>query len=239
MTLTPIPVTLYNDPYGWERGEAARTDRFLRQPRPMRPRSSYKAPPSQSLIYSAVLQSMAEHGPRRMNMALAARIADTDRQLLYRNWPDRNVLVRESAESELQRVLFVASDLRSEQEGLCRVAEQIVRAARMAREHPVTRTTVRTDPDLLRSALLDTDTRLHGRARYWLGGLFPGPLARTIPHMYRLPDVLLTVAAPFALTPPEEPHTDSERSQLDARLRTALHMCLGIAPDCPCTATPP
>ncbi|MEU9617681.1 MULTISPECIES: hypothetical protein [unclassified Streptomyces] len=51
----------------------------------MRPRSSYKAPPPQSLIYSAVVQSMAEHGPRKMNMALAARIAETDRQLLYRH----------------------------------------------------------------------------------------------------------------------------------------------------------
>ncbi|WP_406382423.1 TetR/AcrR family transcriptional regulator [Streptomyces sp. NBC_01618] len=235
----------------------------------MRPRSSYKAPPSQTLIYSAVVQSMAEHGPRKMNMALAARIAETDRQLLYRNWPDRQVLVREAAESELQRVLFVASDLLSEQEGVCQVAEMIVRAARMVREHPVTRTTARTDPDLLRNALLDMDTRLHGRARYWLEGLFPEPLARTLPPMYWLRDVLLTIAAPFALTPPEEPHTDSgpadsshadysrpdtsrpdtsrtntsrtntSRAALDRRLRVTLHVCLGAAPDCPCTSASP
>ncbi|MFB6715728.1 hypothetical protein ACFCZY_39655 [Streptomyces sp. NPDC056237] len=88
----------------------------------MRPRSFYKAPPSQSLIYSAVVQSMAEHGPRKMNMALAARIAETDRQLLYRNWPDRQVLIHEATERELQRVLFVAGDLLSEHEGVCRVA---------------------------------------------------------------------------------------------------------------------
>lgn len=174
-----------------------------------------------------------------MNMALAARIAETDRQLLYRNWPDRQVLIHEATERELQRVLFVAGDLVSEQEGVCRVAEQIVRAARTVREHPVTRTTARTDPDLLRSALLDMDTRFHGRARYWLGNLFPGPLARTIPHMHWLPDILLTIAAPFALAPPEEPHTDSERSDLDWRLRVTLHLCLGAAPDCPCAATSP
>ncbi|MFE7106195.1 hypothetical protein ACFU98_12455 [Streptomyces sp. NPDC057575] len=205
----------------------------------MRPRSSYKAPPSLSLVYSAVLQSMAEHGPRKMNLALVARLAETDRQLLYRNWPDRNVLVRECADHELQRVLFVAGNLRSEQEGLCRVAEKIVRAARMVREHPVTRATARTDPDLLRGALLSYDTRLHGRARHWLNDLFPWQLARSIPNLRLLSDVLLTVAAPFALTPPEEPHTDSERSELDARLRITLHLCLGIAPDCPCAATPP
>ncbi|MEU9617716.1 TetR/AcrR family transcriptional regulator [Streptomyces sp. NPDC098085] len=236
----------------------------------MRPRSSYKAPPPQSLIYSAVVQSMAEHGPRKMNMALAARIAETDRQLLYRNWPDRHVLVREAAEGELQRVLFAAGDLLSEQEDVCQVIEKIVRAARMVREHPVTRTTARTDPDLLRSALLDMDTRLHGQARYWLESLFPEPLARTLPRMYWLRDVLLTIAAPFALTPPEDPHTGSERpdsgcsssersgsdssssersgsdssgsdcpdpsrSYLDQRLRITLHVCLGAAPDCPCT----
>ncbi|MFJ2877842.1 hypothetical protein ACIPJN_11000 [Streptomyces sp. NPDC086796] len=205
----------------------------------MRPRSSYKAPPSLGLIYSAVLQSVAEHGPRKMNLALAARLADTDRQLLYRNWPDRNALVRESVESELQRVLFIASDLCSEQEGLCRVAEKIVRAARMVREHPVTRATARTDPDLLRGALLGGDTQMHGWARYWLVGLFPRPSAWTPQHLRLLPDILLGVAAPFALTPPEEPHTDSERSQLDTRLRITLHLCLGIAPDCPCAPTPP
>ncbi|MFJ5721613.1 hypothetical protein [Streptomyces sp. NPDC093149] len=108
---------------------------------------------------------MAEHGPRKMNMALAARIAETDRQLLYRNRPDRQVLIHEATERELQRVLFVAGDLVSEQEGVCRVAEQIVRAARTVREHPPQvvarhpRLTKRCDQDV--AAFPDARTHIH------------------------------------------------------------------------------
>ncbi|MEV8451425.1 hypothetical protein AB0467_02180 [Streptomyces sp. NPDC052095] len=209
------------------------------------PRSAGHAPPSLRLVRSAVLRSVVEHGPRRMNIALAARLAETDRQFLYRNWPDREALVREAVVDELQQVLFLVSERRSEQEELCRIAGRLVRAARAVREHPVTRTTIRTDPDLLRGALLDQETPLHAHARRWLADQFPGPLERTIPHVRLVRDTLLTLAIPFAFTLAEEPHTEAESDLLDARLRIALHLCLGLAPDCPCAvparadATPP
>jgi len=195
---------------------------------------SLHAPPGVGAVYRAVLATLAEHGPRRPPLAEVARRAATSRQYLYRNWPDFQVLIQKACEAELGRLLDVASCTGGTLPQPSRLPAQIVRAARLLREHPVTRATARTSPDLLLTALTRPTTTLHTRALYWVQeGLYlwrPGrdhsDLART----------LFTVTAPFALVPP--PTDDlSDRELLDTRLSTALHSCLGLDPAPAASAT--
>lgn len=190
---------------------------------------SIHAPPGIGTVYRAVLATLAEHGPRRPPLAQVARLAATNRQYLYRNWPDFQVLIQKACEAELDRLLYVASDTGGTLPPPCRVPAQIVRAARLLREHPVTHATARTSPDLLLTALTRPATALHTRALYWVQARLyesrPGTDHSTMAR------TLFTVAAPFALVPP--PSDDpSDRELLNARLSTALHACLGLAPAC-------
>ncbi|GAA2625227.1 TetR/AcrR family transcriptional regulator [Streptomyces vastus] len=190
---------------------------------------SIHAPPGMGTVYRAVLATLAEHGPHRPPLAEVARRAATNRQYLYRNWPDFQVLIREACEAELDRLLYVASDTGARLPPSCRVPAQIVRAARLLREHPVTHATARTSPDLLLTALARPATALHTRALYWVQARLyewrPGTDHSTTAR------ALFTVAAPFALVPP--PSDDpSDRERLNARLSTTLHACLGLTPAC-------
>ncbi|WP_328770774.1 TetR/AcrR family transcriptional regulator [Streptomyces sp. NBC_00286] len=188
---------------------------------------SLHAPPGVGTVYRAVLATLAEHGPRRPPIAEIARRAATSRQYLYRNWPDSRLLIQKACESELDRLLDVAGCTGGTLPQPCRLPAQIVHAARLLREHPVTQATARTSPDLLLTALTEPTTTLHTRALHWLqAGLYlwrPGPddaaLART----------LFTVTAPFALVPPPSDNL-SDRQLLDTRLTTALHTCLSLDP---------
>ncbi|NGO41916.1 hypothetical protein [Streptomyces ureilyticus] len=73
-------------------------------------------------------------GERRRSRGGAA----TSRQYLYRNWPDFQVLIQKACEAELDRLLDVASCTGGTPPQTSRLPAQIVRAARLLREHPVT-----------------------------------------------------------------------------------------------------
>ncbi|MCX3060767.1 hypothetical protein [Streptomyces beihaiensis] len=197
-------------------------------------------PPALTAVHRAVLQVMAEYGPRRVPRVQVAERAGTDRQFLRRNWPDRARLHHDAVANELRRLLSVASELADFSDNptdACFSIRVIVRAARMVREHPVTRATARTAPDLLRSAFLHTDTGLHGVAWEWFQRL---PVARRAPFdrdVLALTQLLFTVSLPYALTPDDVPIAGEEtRKELDSRLDSALHMFLRRTPRCPACA---
>ncbi|GGL06200.1 TetR/AcrR family transcriptional regulator [Streptomyces flaveus] len=190
---------------------------------------SIHAPPGMGTVYRAVLATLAEHGPRRPPIAEIARRAATSRQYLYRNWPDFQVLIQKACKAELDRLLDVASCTGGTLPQPCRLPAQLVRAARLLREHPVTRATARTSPDLLLTALTRPTTALHTRALYWVqAGLC---ISQPSADHSTTARTLFTVTAPFALVPP--PWDDpSDRELLNTRLSTALHACLGLTPAC-------
>ncbi|WP_329219576.1 hypothetical protein OG352_23615 [Streptomyces sp. NBC_01485] len=194
------------------------------------------APPGMGTVYRAVLDTMAEHGPHRPPIAQIARLADTNRQFLYRNWPDQRVLILKACTAELDRLLQRASNAGYELSPPCMLVAQIVRAARLVREHPVMVATARTNPDLLLSALTHPDTSLHLRALLWLQNRlyvrYPG-MAEREPMSW----TLLAMASPFALAPPPS-HAPTDRTVLDARLSLYLHTCLNTSHDGPCPSTP-
>lgn len=186
-------------------------------------------------VYRAVLDTMAEHGARQPPIAQIARLALTNRQFLYRNWPKPENLFRDACAAELNRILSVAADTEATGTGdgptppSCHVIAQIVRAARLLREHPVTEATARTSPDLCLAALAGSATPLHLRALHWLRGrlytLHSGG------DLEIMADALLTIATPFALIPPASPGP-AERTRLDTQLCSALHSCLSSPPAC-------
>ena len=194
---------------------------------------STHAPPGMGTVYRAVLDTMAEHGPLQPPIAQIARLAFTNRQFLYRNWPNPKILFRDACAAELDRLLDRAAEVPGTWDEplppTCHVIAQIVRAARLLREHPVTQTTARTSPDLCLAALTGPVTPFHGQALQWVRGrlytLYPGKDSDT------LAEALFTVAAPFALIPPTPP-SPAERTRLDGQLRAALHSCLSTTPAC-------
>ncbi|MGW1025022.1 TetR/AcrR family transcriptional regulator [Streptomyces sp. NPDC002577] len=190
---------------------------------------SSHAPPGTGTVYRAVLDTLADHGPRRAPLAQVARLAATNRQFLYRNWPSPEALFQDACAMELERLLYLAREVDDAMPPPCLLVAQIVRATRLLREHPVTRATARTSPDLTLAALARRDTSLHHRALNWLLSrleiLYVGPDRKA------LAEALFTVAAPFALVPPPS-HEPTDRASLDIRLSSALHCCLNIGPAC-------
>jgi AcrR family transcriptional regulator len=184
-------------------------------------------------MYRAVLDTMAEHGPRQPPIAQIARLAFTNRQFIYRNWPDLTVLFRDACADELDRLLSRAAEVPGTWDDplppTCHVVAQVVRAARMLREHPVTLATARTSPDLCLTALAWPVTPFHTSALQWVRSslctLYSGR------ELEALAEALFTVAAPFALVPPTSSEP-AERARLDGRLRSALHLCLTSSPAC-------
>jgi hypothetical protein len=185
-------------------------------------------------VYRAVLDTMAEHGPRQPPIAQIARLAFTNRQFLYRNWPDPKILFRDACAAELDRLLHRAADVPGAGDDpmppTCHVIAQIVRAARLLREHPVTQATARTSPDLCLAALAGPVTPFHVRALHWVQGRLC-TLHSGGTDLETLAEALFTVAAPFALIPPASP-SPAERARLDRQLRSALHSCLSTTPAC-------
>ncbi|MBA4864828.1 hypothetical protein H1V43_26465 [Streptomyces sp. PSKA54] len=192
------------------------------------------APPGMTQVHRAVVDTMAMYGPRRVPLAHVARLAGTNRQFLYRNWPRTSNLVRQACEGELRRVLHAAAEVGDPFPPLCLAVEQVVRAARLIREHPVTEAAARTAPDLLLKSLTGPATPLHTQALHWLYERLD--VLRFHKDLESTGRLILTVAAPFALLPPT-PKSRDERTRLDTRLRSALHACLSPAP--PCTACAP
>ncbi|MFJ9176706.1 TetR/AcrR family transcriptional regulator [Streptomyces sp. NPDC102360] len=200
----------------------------------------FTASPGTSAVYRATLQALAENGPRRTGITQIARAADTNRPYLYRNWRDAQSLVRQATLHELKRVLTVACDVRDPAPSPhCLTVQSVVRAARLAREHPVVRTMARTEPALVHSAVLRPTTSWHSMVWHWL----------TEHVTYHLPRgdaqdaatlLVLTVALPYALTPPTEGTDEAaERTATNVRLASALHAVLGLPTPCPDCTPPP
>ncbi|MEW2396453.1 TetR/AcrR family transcriptional regulator [Streptomyces sp. NPDC046862] len=191
-----------------------------------------KAPPGMGTVHRATLDALARYGPRRAGMTQIARLADTNRPYLYRNWASRDALVREVTRRELKRLLSVARDVMEPLPSRCLGALIVVRAARLVREHPVVRTMARTCPELVHTAILTPRTDWHLMAWEWLRNHVTVHLAAGA-EQDRATLAVLTTALPYALTPPVGSSDPAERARIDARLNTAVHSCLS-APH-PCT----
>ncbi|MEB8344034.1 hypothetical protein [Streptomyces endophyticus] len=162
-----------------------------------------------------------------------AELALTDRQFLRRNWPHADTLTRLSAEVELDRVLNgVAARVGhlGPPDPVCCLAETLVLATRRVREHPVTRATARTAPELLSSALVCWESTLHARAWNWLRSqvhcLGPERRAQAEALTYQL----FAAALPFALG--QAPPGDGLQDRIDERVRAVTHLCLTGVADC-------
>ncbi|NUR00346.1 MAG: helix-turn-helix transcriptional regulator [Streptomyces sp.] len=190
-----------------------------------------KAPPGTGAVLRATLEALAQYGPRRAGMTQIARLADTNRLFLYRNWAGREALVEQAVRLELRRLLHLAREVREPLPSPCMEARIVVRAARLLREHPVVGTAARTDPELVHTAILRPATELHTTAWFWLSehvtGHITEPAARE-----RTTLAILTSALPYALTPPADPSDLSERAAIDDRLNTAVHLCLAAPSPC-------
>ncbi|MGW3725320.1 hypothetical protein [Streptomyces sp. NPDC000851] len=106
-----------------------------------------------------------------------------------------------------------------------------MRAARLVREHPVVRTVARTDPELVHTAILRPVTDWHAMAWSWLHDHVTGHLTAAA-ERDSTTWAVLTMALPYALTPPPDSSDPGERAVIDARLSTAVHLCLGVSPPC-------
>ncbi len=190
------------------------------------------APVGTGTVYRAALDALAQHGPGRAGVTHIARLAGTNRTFLYRNWASPQALFREATLHELGRLLYVAREVAAPLPPRCLEARIVVRAARLVREHPVVRTMARTDPELVHAAILRSATEWHTLAWSWLREHVTGRLPGTVDRDHATLAVL-TVALPYALTPPKDHSDPEERATIDARLSTAVHLCL--APSSPCT----
>ncbi|WP_189325629.1 TetR/AcrR family transcriptional regulator [Streptomyces flaveus] len=185
-----------------------------------------------STVHRATLDALAQYGPRRAGMTQIARLAGTNRPYLYRNWASREALVREATRLELKHLLYLARETVDPLPPRCLAVRFVVRAARLVREHPVVRTMARTDPDLVHASILRPATDWHSLAWAWLCDYVTGHLAAGAERDSTTLAVL-TTAIPYALTPPADSSTPEDRAAIDARLSTAVHLCLGAS--LPCT----
>jgi AcrR family transcriptional regulator len=191
-----------------------------------------KAPPGTGTVYRATLDALAQYGPRRAGMTQIARLAATNRPFLYRNWASREALVREATRLELKRLLFLAREVADPLPPRCLEARSVVRAARLVREHPVVGTLAHTAPESVHAAILRPVTEWHAMAWSWLCGHVTAHLAAG-PERDSTTLAVLTTALPYALTPPVDSSDPEERATIDARLSTAVHLCLGATSSCP------
>lgn len=185
-------------------------------------------------VYRATLDALAVHGPRRVGVTHIARLADTNRPFLYRNWATPSVLLRDATLRELHRVLQLAREVPGPlPPPQCYAVRKVVRAARLLREHPVVEAMARTEPALTYAAVLRPDTVWHQTAWHWLSEHATGHLPRGT-EQDTVTAAVLTIALPYALLPPEEsPDPTGERDAVDRRLSQAVHACLGLPPACP------
>ncbi|KUO16917.1 TetR/AcrR family transcriptional regulator [Streptomyces dysideae] len=190
-----------------------------------------KAPPGTGIVHRATLEALAQYGPRRAGMTQIARLADTNRPFLYRNWTDREALLREATRLELRRLLHVAREVMEPLPPRCLQVRFVVRAARLLREHPVVGTMARTDPELVHSAILRPVTDWHTAAWFWLREHVTQHITEAVERDHTTL-AILTTALPYALTPPTNPSDPEERATIDARLSTAVHLCLAAPPPC-------
>jgi AcrR family transcriptional regulator len=201
-----------------------------------------KAPPGIGTVYRATLDALAQYGPRRAGMTQIARLADTNRPFLYRNWSGREALIREATRLELRRLLHVAREVSEPLPPRCLQARFVVRAARLLREHPVIGTMARVDPELVHFAILRPVTDWHTTAWFWLREHVTGHITEEA-ERDRATLAVLTTALPYALTPATNSSDPEERATIDARLSTAVHACLAAPTPCagpqPCGGRPP
>ncbi len=194
-----------------------------------------QAPPGMATVYRATLDALALHGPRRVGVTHIARLADTNRQYIYRNWPSLDVLLRDATLQELKHLLYLAREVPSSQQPppQCRPVLLAVRAARLLREHPVVAAMARTEPALTYAAVLRPHTVWHLTFQQWLGEHVTAHLP-TATERHTATLAVLTTAMPYALVPPaESPDPAAERAAVDGRLSQALHACLGLPLACP------
>ncbi|MEU6094529.1 hypothetical protein [Streptomyces sp. NPDC047079] len=201
--------------------------------------SRHIAPPGMATVYRATLDALAQYGPRRAGVAHIARLADTNRTFIYRNWADPQALIRNATLGELKHLLQLARDVPGPllPPG-CLAIRVVLRATRLLREHPVVGAMARTEPTLAHTAVLRPTTVWHETAWQWLTEHVTGHLPRG-PERNTATLAVLTTALPYAFTPPlEGPEDATEQASLYRRLSTSLHLCLGLPADCPdCTAT--
>lgn len=191
-------------------------------------RRSY-GPPSLTAVHRAAVDALAEHGHRQAGVTHVARLADTNRQYLYRNWRSLDDLFREATLSELDHVLDRAHELPDPLPPRCCVpVHKVVRAARLVREHPVVATLARTAPEVTFAAVLRPTTPWHDLAWRWLFACVAPRLPKGTETEPRLLAVL-TAALPYALAPGGE----SDRAAADRRLSLTLHAVLGLPVPCP------
>ncbi|MFC9914800.1 TetR/AcrR family transcriptional regulator [Streptomyces sp. NPDC127197] len=188
--------------------------------------------PGTGAVHRAALDALAQHGPRQVGVTHIARLARCNRSYLYRNWAGPQALIRDATVAELARLLHVAREVPGPlPPPHCLEVSFVVRAARLLREHPVARTMALTAPELVHAAVLRPTTVWHDMAWSWLSQHVTGHLPRgATQDMVTL--AVLTTALPYALTPPADASDLSERAEIDARLSTAVHLCLGVSPPC-------
>ncbi|MEV6940736.1 TetR/AcrR family transcriptional regulator [Streptomyces sp. NPDC051172] len=185
-------------------------------------------------VHRAVLDALAEHGPRRVGVTHIARLADTNRPFIYRNWRSPRALLEEATLHELRRVLHRAREVPggplSEN---CLAVRTVVRAAGLLRGHPVVRAMARTDPALTYAAVLHPTTAWHQLAWHWLSDHVTGHLPRGA-EQDSVTLAVLTAALPYALVPSGNPQESAaENAAVDRRLGQVLHACLGVPLNCP------
>jgi len=198
------------------------------------------APPGMTTVYRATLDALAQYGPRRIGVTHIARLADTNRTFIYRNWPDPQRLIRDATLGELKRLLYVARDLPGPLPPPgCLAVRMVVRAARLLREHPVVGAMARIEPTLAHSAVLRPASPWHDTVWQWLTEYVTA-------HLHRGPEqdtatlAVLTTALPYALTPPPDSSAPSaERASIDRRLSASLHPLLGLPAGCSLCTEPP
>ncbi|MER5749173.1 hypothetical protein [Streptomyces sp. NPDC002088] len=166
-------------------------------------------------------------------MTHIARLADTNRAFLYRNWASPQVLIRDATLLELRRVLEVAREVPGPlPPPRCVPVRIVVRAARLLREHPVVGAMARTDPTLAHAAVLRPTTVWHQEAWHWLSNHVTEHLPRGKEQEAATLAVLNT-SLPYALTPPpDSADLTTERASIDRRLTLSLHPCLGLPLNC-------
>ncbi len=195
--------------------------------------------PGTGTVYRAALDALAQYGPRRVGMTHIARLARCNRAYLYRNWAGPQALIRNATLTELARLLDVARDVPDPLPPRCLSVRIVVRAARLVREHPAARTMALSSPELVHAAALRPTTVWHRTAWSWLREHVTGHLPRGATQD-TVTLAVLTIALPYALTPPpDSPDPAAERQAVDRRVSQALHPCLGLPPECLDCADPP
>lgn len=194
----------------------------------------FLAPTGMATVYRATLEALARYGPRRAGVTHIARLADTNRMFVYRNWSSPQALIRDATQAELKRLLQTACEVPGPVPPPgCLSVRIVVRATRLLREHPVVRALALNEPALAHMAVLRPTTVWHDTAWQWLTAHVTAHLPRGAEREAAALAVL-TTTLPYALTPPQaSPDPAADSTAIDRRLALATHACLGLPPVCP------